>query len=138
MAGNTGLCRVGLVSELNKAKSHVDKILSNLPHLISSATVSSYQLMQLVAINLYALFHSHRRSSGSLATETVASINDISHAHQNGDIGAQVENNGGARSTNFAQHVLYDKLMFSFTGMGKLIVFAVLFASVHVACWLSG
>lgn len=105
-----------LCLELTKARSHVDKILSNLPSLISSSTISSYQLIQLVAVNLYALFHSKKHlnaAAGSVAEET--------GLHQNGDVAGNNRSESDTRPTSSALHASYDKLMFSFTGTFELI-----------------
>jgi len=90
-----------------KARSHVDKILSSLPLLISSASISSYQLIQLVAINLYALLHCRRRLGSSVAE---AGHTDDDGSHQNGNMNS-------ARPSSSDLHVSYDRLMFSFTGL---------------------
>jgi len=104
------------IVEFSKARSHVDKILLNLPSLISSASVSSYQLIQLVSINLYAMFHSRRRGGVSSATELADdNIVPLSLSYHNGDA-TYSEISAGTPSTS-AQSVLYDKLMFTFTGL---------------------
>ena len=90
----------------------MNKILLNLPLLILSSSISSYQLIQLIAINLYALFHSRRR--GALAAGSAVEAAEENISHQNGD-GTPSENS--ASPTTSAQHILYDKLMFTFTGL---------------------
>ena len=100
-------------SSLIKARSHVDKILSSLPLLISSASISSYQLIQLVAINLYAMLHCRRRL-GSVA----GSVAEPGHADDNGSTqnGITIQAENSARSTNSDLLASYDRLVFSFTG----------------------
>jgi len=89
----------------------VDKIVSSLPSLISSSSISSYQLIQLVAINLYAVFHSRRRLSSSMGT--AAEFADDYGPHQNGD----VADNDVRLAANSTQHAAYNRLMFGFTGL---------------------
>jgi tetratricopeptide (TPR) repeat protein len=94
-----------LCIHLTKAKSHIEKILLNLPSIVSSASFSSYQLVQMIAINLYALYHAKRRLSGCRGG-----------AGEPGD-----ENSVAATTANVAeplvshdQQMAYD-LMFGFT-----------------------
>jgi len=106
-------------AELTKARSHVEKILANLPALILSSSISSYQLIQLVAINLYAMFHSRKRLSSAAGSVVESALENGSH--QNGDIAGNTRSEN-TRPTSSAQHSLYDKLTFSFTGQCELIV----------------
>ena len=49
------------VSDLQKAKSHMGRLAANLPVHITSMSFSAYQLLQMVAINLFALYHAKRK-----------------------------------------------------------------------------
>ena len=109
--------KIMLTVELTKARSHVEKILTNLPALISSASISSYQLIQLVAVNLYALFHLRRRGG----TTAGVSVADVNGPHHNGDVDANCHSENSTRPTTPAQHAAYDKLLFSFTGSFELM-----------------
>lgn len=91
----------------------MDKILTHLPSLISSSSVSSYQLIQLVAVNLYAMFHSRKRLSSSAGS--VAEPADENSSRENGDVAGNTRSDNAARLTT-TQHASYDKLTFSFTG----------------------
>jgi len=110
------VCFGHVESTLNKARSHVDKILSSLPLLISSTSVSSYQLIQLVAINLYAMLHCRRRVGSAAGSVTEAGRSDDNGSHQNGDVAGSTQ---AENSTSSDLHASYDKLMFSFTGSHK-------------------
>ena len=103
--------------ELTKARSHVEKILTSLPALISSSSISSYQLIQLVAINLYAMFHSRKR----LNSAAVESAHENS-SHQNGDVAGNTHSENSTRPASSTQQAVYEKLTFSFTGQFKLII----------------
>lgn len=44
-----------------RAKSHADRLVANLPSHILMNSFSSYQLVQMVAINLFSLYHAKRK-----------------------------------------------------------------------------
>ena len=48
-------------ADLHKAKSHMSRLAANLPVHVTSMSFSAYQLLQMVAINLFALYHAKRR-----------------------------------------------------------------------------
>ena len=60
-------CYTFFLSDVTKAKAHADRLLANLPTHITSNTFSAHQLVQMVAVNLFSLYHSKRKhySSGS-------------------------------------------------------------------------
>ena len=49
------------VADLSKAKLHMERLVASLPTHITSMSFSSYQLVQMVAINLFALQHARRK-----------------------------------------------------------------------------
>lgn len=50
-----------LLSEFEKAQKHMEKIIFSLPAHITSMSFSTYNLIQLVAINLFAMHHCKRK-----------------------------------------------------------------------------
>jgi len=94
----------------------VDKILSSLPLLISSSSVSSYQLIQLVALNLYAMLHCRRRLGSAAGSVTETGHADNNGPHQNGDAVGNILTENSAPSASSDLHAAYDKLVFTFTG----------------------
>jgi len=109
-------------STLNKARAHVDKILTSLPVLISSSSISSYQIIQLVAINLYAILHCRRRLSSAASSVAEAGRADDVGSHQNGEVAVCSEMENSSRPTSSDAHASYDKLVFSFTGSCDILV----------------
>jgi len=99
--------------ELTKARSHVDRILSNVPLLISSASISSYQLIQLTAISLYAVLHCRRRSASAAVSA------DTNGSQQNGHVDID---DISVSDNNSSQHSSYNQLVFTFTGGAVLVL----------------
>ena len=50
-----------LLPEFDRARKHLERIVSSLPTHITSMSFSTYQLVQLVAINLFAMHHCKRK-----------------------------------------------------------------------------
>ncbi len=50
-----------LASEFDTARKHIEKIVASLPSHLTSMSFSTYQLVQLVSINVFALHHCKRK-----------------------------------------------------------------------------
>ncbi|CAH1787464.1 unnamed protein product [Owenia fusiformis] len=55
---------VHLATGLERAKKHSERLLQSLSTHITSMSFSSYQLIQIMAINLFAMFHAERQLDG--------------------------------------------------------------------------
>ena len=87
--------------ELKKAKNHGEKLINSLPTHITSMSFSSYQLVQMVGINLFALEYARRK----LDTEN----------SENGK-----ENNQDIKETMSADEQQCHDMVFQLTGMYSL------------------
>ena len=96
------------VVELSKAKNHAERILVNVLSHVLSASFSSYQLVQMMAINLYALHHARRKlGSAGVSNEQ---IGDDNQTKRNGE-----NNINGETDCGNGQQEYYD-LIFHLTG----------------------
>jgi len=55
------MCACGFSLDMPKAKCHAEKIVTNLSSHIAAVSLSSYQLVQMISINLYAIYHARRK-----------------------------------------------------------------------------
>ena len=60
---------VFLVTAQEKARKHSERLLASLPAHITSMSFSSYQLIQMVAINLFAMFNAKRHIASTADTD---------------------------------------------------------------------
>ena len=51
-------------SDLDRAHRHIDRLVASLPSHLTSVSFSSYQLIQMVAINLFAMHHARHKLDG--------------------------------------------------------------------------